>query len=75
MTELLPKRLAACTLDDDHTRASKPKISGIAKGRPGWARPTHINCFYKKLVCLVTGIKRSIYSNKTVKQSIKTVSS
>ena len=51
--------------------------SGIAKGRPGWAcaHPTHIKCLPKSLVCPVTWIKRSVYSNKTVKHSIKTVSS
>ena len=49
----------------------------IAKGGSGWARahPTHINYLSKSLVCPVTGIKRSIYSNKTVKHFIKTLSS
>ena len=50
--------------------------SGIAKGEPGWACacPTYINCLPKSLVCPVTGIKL-IYSNKAVRDSIKTVSS
>ena len=42
--------------------------SGVAKGRPGWgsACPTYINCLPKSLVCPVIGIKRSMYSDKTV---------
>ena len=47
-------------------------FSGIFKGTPWWAHasPAHINCLCYCLVCPVTGIKGSIYSNKTVSSSI-----
>ena len=52
--------------------------SGVAKSGPGWVHvhPTYIPCLPKCLVCPVISlvIKRSIYSNKTVKHFIKTVS-
>ena len=56
--------------------ASMDCFNSVAKGGPGWACPhlTHINCFFKSLVCPVTG-KNINCSNKTVKYSIKTVSS
>ena len=51
--------------------------SGVAKGGPGWvhAHPSYKPCFPKCLMCPVTEIKRSIYSNKTIKHAIKTVRS
>ena len=55
--------------------------SGVAKSGPGWAHahPTYIPCLPKCLVCPVISpvivIKRLIYSNKTIKHSIKKVSS
>ena len=46
--------------------------SGVAKAGPGWVytHPTYIPWFPKCLVCPVIWIKRSIDSNKTVKNTL-----